>query len=241
MNYRLVAIEVGDLLKYDTTVNEVNRLAGAIFRFQRESFPNESITSQRAKLVHDWTLSLTKQPMEMESRASLLIDFYHKLATDEHRSAVDKILASAGFPARLVNRERYGSFSARNYHPQVVTHSRDLFVQGNFFHAVFESAKSYNKAVRLKAESDKDGRDLMLAVWGCEKGVLKLTPCQSDTDRNVQDGVKFLSAGLMQAIRNPTAHEPAVDWSIQEQDCLDVLGFVSFLFRQLDNAIRYEA
>ncbi len=241
MNYRLVAIEVGDLLKYDTTVNEVSRLAGAIFRFQHESFPNELITSQRARLIHDWTLTLAKQPIEAELRASLLIDFYHKLATSEHRAAVDRILGSAGFSARLINRERYSSFSTRNYHPQVVTHSRDLFAQGNFFHAVFESAKSYNKAVRLKAESDKDGRDLMLAVWGCDKGVLKLTPCRSDTDRNVQDGVKFLSAGLMQAIRNPTAHEPALDWPIQEQDCLDVLGFISFLFRQLDNAVRYEA
>ena len=52
----------------------------------------------------------------------------------------------------------------------------------------------------------------MLEVWGWDKGCLKITPCVTDTDKNVQDGVKFLSAGLMSAIRNPTAHEPAVDW-----------------------------
>ena len=30
MNYRLVAIEVGDLLKYDTSVNQNNRTAGSV-------------------------------------------------------------------------------------------------------------------------------------------------------------------------------------------------------------------
>ncbi|WP_222846444.1 TIGR02391 family protein [Pontiella sulfatireligans] len=73
------------------------------------------------------------------------------------------------------------------------------------------------------------------------KGVLKITPCQSETDCNVQNGVKFLSAGLMQAIRNPTAHEPALDWPIEKNDCLDLLSFISFLFRKLDEAVYYKA
>jgi uncharacterized protein (TIGR02391 family) len=81
----------------------------------------------------------------------------------------------------------------------------------------------------------------MLEVWGPENGVLKITPCETETDKNVQNGVKFLSAGLMQAIRNPTAHEPALDWPINKQDCLDLLSFVSFLFRQLDQCTYYKA
>ena len=131
-------------------------------------------------------------------------------------------------------------FAARNYHRDVVTHSRDLFVKGYLFHAVFEAAKAYNKAVQTKAESPKDGYQLMFSVWSCKNGVLKLTPCVSETDRNLQDGIMHLSVGLMQAVRNPTAHEPAVNWPIQEQDALDILGFVSFLFRQLDQAVRFE-
>jgi uncharacterized protein (TIGR02391 family) len=118
----------------------------------------------------------------------------------------------------------------------VIRHSQRLFLQGNSFHAVFESANAFNKLVREKSQSVKDGEALMLDVWGCQ-GVLKVTPCQSDTDQNVQDGIKFLSAGLMRAIRNPTAHEPAVDWPISPQDCLDILSFLSFLFRKLDDAV----
>lgn len=93
--------------------------------------------------------------------------------------------------------------------------------------------------VRDKSQEVKDGHSLMLAVWGPD-GVLKITPCQSDTDHNVQNGIKFLSAGIMQAVRNPTAHEPAVDWPISKQDCLDILSFMSFLFRKLDDAVYYK-
>jgi uncharacterized protein (TIGR02391 family) len=119
-------------------------------------------------------------------------------------------------------------------------HCKQLFAQGNYFHAVFEACKVYNKAVQTKSKSTIDGEKLMMNVYSWEKGVLKLTPCISDTDKNVQDGVKFLSAGLMRAMRNPTAHEPALHWPIEKQDCLDMLSFISFLFRQLDKAVYFK-
>jgi len=125
----------------------------------------------------------------------------------------------------------------RSFHAEVIRHSQPLFMSGHLFHAVFEAAKVFNKTVSEKAQSGKDGQSLMLDVWGWEKGCLKITACVTDTDKNVQDGVKFLSAGLMNAIRNPTAHEPAVDWPISLEDCLDILSFISFLFRQLDRAV----
>jgi uncharacterized protein (TIGR02391 family) len=139
--------------------------------------------------------------------------------------------------AAVARKEEYEAFFARAFHAEVVKHAQKLFLEGNYFHAVFEVAKAYNKQVREKAHSVKDGYALMMDAWGCDKGVLKITSCQTETDKNVQDGIKFLSAGLMQAVRNPTAHEPAVDWPISKQDCLDILSFLSFLFRKLDDAI----
>lgn len=50
----------------------------------------------------------------------------------------------------------------------------------------------------------EDGMKLMIIVWDCER-TLKITRCETQTDKDVQDGIKFLSSGLMQAIRNPTA------------------------------------
>ncbi|NYE57754.1 hypothetical protein [Carboxydothermus ferrireducens] len=34
MSYKLIAIQLGDLLKWDITVNEINRVAQAIFNFK---------------------------------------------------------------------------------------------------------------------------------------------------------------------------------------------------------------
>jgi uncharacterized protein (TIGR02391 family) len=237
-NYRLIAIQVGDAIKFDSTINEINRLGGALLRLQRESFPNDAITSQRAQLVHDWVLTLAKQRMNPEERDRLLADFCLQISPEQQRAAVAQILVDNG--VRAGSRENMEAFGRRAFHPTVTQHARALFLQNNYFHAVFEAAKVYNAEVKKKSRSQKDGHPLMLDVWGAEKGTLKLTPCKTETDRNVQDGVKFLSAGLMQAIRNPTAHEPALDWPINREDCLDVLSFLSFLFRQLDKAVYYQ-
>lgn len=240
VNYRAVAIEVGDAVKYDATINEINRHAGAIFRFQRETFANESITSERAKLVQDWILTLARQRMTADERDRQLTQFCLKLAPPQTQDRIRRILIDSGVARNVVNQENVELFAARDFHASVVQHARNLFLQANYFHAVFEAAKAYNAEVRRKAQSTKDGQALMLEVLGSEKGVLKITACMTDTDRNVQDGVKFLSAGLMQAVRNPTAHEPALDWPIAREDCLDILSFVSFLFRQIDKAVYYK-
>lgn len=237
-DYRLIAVRVGNLLKYDATINEINRVGGALFKFARQSFPNESITSQRAQLVHDWILTLGRQELGAEERNGLLVRFCTQITPPQHKEAVQAILDENGI--RAGSKETWDLFAGRSFHPTVVRHARALFLQGNHFHAVFEACKAYNADVRAKAKSLKDGQALMLEVWGSDKGVLKVTPCISETDRNVQDGIKVLSAGLMQAMRNPTAHEPALDWPIAREDCLDILSFVSFLFRQLDKAAYFK-
>jgi uncharacterized protein (TIGR02391 family) len=237
MNILLIAVEVGDALKYSTTLNEIDRIGGAIFPFHRDDFPNDAITSSRAKRIHDWVMSLGRHNCTADDRSRLLTSFLQRLATTEdEQNRILRILRDAGVQDVSPDREVLRRFDSRSFHAEIITHCRKLFGQGHFFHAVFEAAKVYNKSVREKAKSTKDGSDLMMAVWGSD-GVLKVTPCQTDTDRNVQDGIKFLSGGLMRAIRNPTAHEPALHWPITEQDAADILAFMSFLFRQLDKAV----
>jgi hypothetical protein len=44
----------------------------------------------------------------------------------------------------------------------------------------------------------------------------------------------------MSAIRNPQAHEPALNWPITREDALDLLSFLSFLFKKLDKATYFK-
>ena len=239
MNYRLIATEVGDLVKWDTSVNEILRVANALFRFSIEEFPNDAITSVRAQTVYNCILSLAKQSMNSEERNNHLVTFCKRIAPDQQRNQLLQILKDGLGPSQSAEKEAHNEFITRGFHPTVIEHCKRLFAQGNYFHAVFEACKVYNRLVQTKSQSTSDGESLMMNVWGWDKGVLKLTPCQTDTDKNVQDGIKFLSAGLMRAMRNPTAHEPALHWPIEKQDCLDMLSFISFLFRQLDKAVYF--
>ncbi|MBI2427235.1 MAG: TIGR02391 family protein, partial [Ignavibacteriales bacterium] len=234
-----IAVQVGDLLKYDSTINDINRIAKALFQFPFETFPNDSITSSRAKLIHDWILSLARQKMELTGRNRMLSEFCLKISPQSHHDKLSMILAENN--VNSPSRENYELFSRRGLHHQVSLHSKKLFLEGNYFHAVFEASKAYNFEVKNKAQSMKDGQALMLEVWSPEKGTLKLNLCRTETERNIQDGIKFLSAGLMQAIRNPTAHEPALTWPIGRDECLDILSFISFLFHQLDKATYYKS
>lgn len=236
MNYKLIAIQIGEIIKWNSSINEINRMASAIFDFEKQSFPIDSITAQRAQLIYDWITTLATKSMNNDVRNTLLIKFCRELVGNENSDKLVEILSKNGLPYNLVYKDELDTFLKRDFHSEVVKHCKDLFLKGYYFHAVFEAAKAYNLAVKEKSVSEKDGFNLMMDVLSSSSGVLKITKCISETDRNVQDGIKFLSSGLMQAIRNPTAHEPALTWPINKQDCIDILSFISFLFRQLDKA-----
>ncbi len=239
MNYKLIAIQVGDLIKYASTANEINRAASSVFGFQRQNFPQEEgVTSARASLFHDWVMTLAKQHMGNNDRNALLIQFCKNVVPENLYPDAEKILKDGGVIAGEDFSSGIEEFMQRNLHAEIHKHCKKLYLGGHYFHAVFEACKVYNKRVKDKAQETKDGHALMMAVWE-PKGVLKVTPCQSETDHNVQNGIKFLSAGLMQAVRNPTAHEPADEWPISKKDCLNILSFLSFLFEKLDQAVYY--
>lgn len=239
INYRHIATQIGDSLKYSITVKEIDRVGQSILRVSKEHFPNDSISSVRAQTLFDWVLSLAKAKLENSERVKRLVSFCLELTPDEEKNKTIDFLERHNCPYNLIHKDSLDEFLKRNFHPEVARHSQKLFVQGNFFHSVFESAKAYNKEVKSKSLSEKDGQQLMLNVWGCDTGVLKVTQCTNQTDKDFQDGIKFLSGGLMSAIRNPTAHEPAISWPINKQDCLDILSLISFLYRQLDKAVYF--
>lgn len=237
VNYRMIATQVGDSLKYVTTVNEVNRAATSVFGFNKEHFPNDSISSVRAQDVYDWVLSLAKQSMTTEDRDKQLRQFLSMITPEELEDTVNKVLKAAGSGGSKIN-QAPEEFLGRGFHELIHKHSRKLFVQGNYFHSVFEAAKAYNKLVQSMGKTQKDGQSLMMDVLSLS-GVLKLNKGLTDTEKSVQEGVMFLSAGLMRALRNPAAHEPALDWPISKEDCLDMLSFISYLCRQLDRAVYF--
>lgn len=229
-NYKLVAIQIGDLLKYQTSINEIDRAAQSICSFPCNDFSSKrgSISSERAFRYLCWVYTIgVHKELPLHKRNRLIVEFTNLLIDNTQKQRVKTIFENAG----LI--EKSEEFDSRNFHESIIEISRQLFLETNYFHAVFEAAKLYNKRVQTKSRSTKDGYQLMMDVFG-DKGVLKHNNGITTTEKDELNGIKFLSAGLMQALRNPTAHELANEWSMSKEDCLDILSFISFLLRKLD-------
>lgn len=124
-------------------------------------------------------------------------------------------------------------FDAREFHLEVRECSRSLFVRGEYEAAVFESSKAFVKYVQMKSRSNLSGFRLMKEVLS-QHGSLRLNSLQTEAQRDEQEGLKHLCMGLVSAIRNPGGHELARDRHMSKEDALDILSFISFLFRQID-------
>ena len=59
----------------------------------------------------------------------------------------------------------------------------------------------------------------------------------TETDRSEHRGLTFIVRGVFSAFCNPTAHEPKILRSVDEQDGTDLLTTISLLHRKLDAAV----
>jgi uncharacterized protein (TIGR02391 family) len=128
------------------------------------------------------------------------------------------------------------AFEARAFHAEIVRHGRSHFCRGAYFHAVFECCKAFDAAVRNNSGSSKSGQALMGEALNMNSPI-KLNSQQSQSEKDEQQGIMYLCMGLMNAVRNPQAHEPELNWPMSREDALDVLALVSFLFRKLERAV----
>lgn len=125
-------------------------------------------------------------------------------------------------------------FDSRNVFPHLPTIVRQLFDDGHFAQATFEACKFLDKEVSRHSGIDDFGRSLMMTAFNSKSPHIKLNPLITESDRNEQEGYRFMTAGATLAIRNPRGHE----YTIRDDpdDCLDHLSFISMILRRLTTA-----
>lgn len=72
MNYKFIATQFGEAVKYDTTVNEVNRTFNALLNFKRKDYPNEAITSARSGLIYSWIMTIGDSDIDEQEKSELV-------------------------------------------------------------------------------------------------------------------------------------------------------------------------
>lgn len=121
-------------------------------------------------------------------------------------------------------------------HQAVRDASRQLYRDAHYSLAVQQACIALDCAVRAKSGCQKDGADLMFAVFADSNPILRFNRCRTPSEKNEQAGYMFILAGVMRGVRNPRAHEvPYVD---DPDTALRLLGLVDHLFRKLDPATK---
>lgn len=129
----------------------------------------------------------------------------------------------------------------RKVHADVLKFCRAELLVDNYFHAVFEAAKSVAEKLRQKTGLGSDGSQLVDEALGMGKaGCPRLTfnSLRTESERSEHSGLMNLIKGLFGAFRNTAAHAPKIHWNITEQDALDILTTISLVHRRLDSAVR---
>jgi len=97
-------------------------------------------------------------------------------------------------------------FDARVVDPHLRSATRSRFVSGHYADAVEAGVKALNECVRIKANRQEDGDELMTAVFSPNKPLLRVNQLRSKNEISEQRGHMQLCQGVIAAWRNPRAH-----------------------------------
>lgn len=127
-------------------------------------------------------------------------------------------------------------FDERNIHPKIENVAKSLFDNGHYAQATFEAYKYVDNQVQHLSGLNESGLKLMMQAFNETSPIIKLTDLSNTSEKDEQQGYKFIFSGAVLAVRNPRGHECGIRETPDQ--CLDHLGLASLLMRRLDNAKR---
>lgn len=130
-------------------------------------------------------------------------------------------------------------FDRLNLHPRVLEVTRDLFLDGYHWEAVFAGAKALVNYVKERSgRHDLDGAPLVRTVFSRNSPILALNELKDQTDLDEQEGMMHLFEGAVLGIRNPGGH---VFPEGPEQRAIEYISLLSLLAYRTQEAKRIKA
>jgi uncharacterized protein (TIGR02391 family) len=127
-------------------------------------------------------------------------------------------------------------FDRLNLHPRIREVSRDLFVDGHPWDAVFAAAKALVNYVKERSDRyDLDGASLMTTAFSKNSPTLAFNDLKDKTDEDEQLGMMHLFEGAVLGIRNPGGHSFPEG---SDQRAIEYISFLSLLAYRLQEAKR---
>jgi len=127
-------------------------------------------------------------------------------------------------------------FQGLDMHPRILSVAKDLYLDGHYSNAVFDSAKALINYVKEKSgKYDLDGAPLMRSVFSKNNPIVAFNDGVDQTSKDEQEGLMHLFEGVVLAIRNPRGHAFFDD---DPQKALEYIVMISHLTKRLDTAKR---
>jgi uncharacterized protein (TIGR02391 family) len=134
----------------------------------------------------------------------------------------------------------YPKYHWRHLNDSIKAVAKVDYENTDYLRAAEEAVKLYEHQVKDKSKLLSDlGTSLMGKAFGPDSEPLKITPNVSETHKNIERGQKQMSMGVISGFRNPAAHEPksfVYPEIYDDNDCLDLLSMISYLFNKLEKA-----
>ena len=216
------------------------------WRTRRKEERQKRISNQTNIDVNKWYSKLpTTVKSGVENIVSSIVE-NSELETEKQNELVDNL-------HRLL--PEYTYYHYRHLHEIVRKVSEKGYQNQDYYRAFEETMKRYILEVQRKSGLTDTEVALMNKAFGKEeKQVLKVTKkykringdnFNTTTIENIEEGQRWLSAGIMTGARNPVAHEEISELQesglFTEEDCLDSLSLLSHLFRRLDDAVNLKS
>lgn len=82
VNFKLMAIKIGDSLSFGADNDRINLSAKAIFPFKVKKHPNKDIHRLPFQTIYDWIMTLSEQTLSLSETLKLLSSFTKEVAPD---------------------------------------------------------------------------------------------------------------------------------------------------------------
>jgi len=104
----------------------------------------------------------------------------------------------------------------------------------DYTEAIRDALLHVNEIVREKSGLvDKDGVKLMESAFLGKNAALRINKYETETEKNIQEGIGFALKGLMMSVRNPISHEKL---SYSEEDALAIILYVNYILNIVDKS-----
>lgn len=122
----------------------------------------------------------------------------------------------------------------RNIHPDILRFCTIDIINNDFFSIILESSKAVYNKIRTMTGISKDGNTLIQTCFNEKEPIIVFNTLTTQSEVDSYSGFRQLLFSIGNLFRNPRAHDPKIFSYDNLEDCLDILGVISFALKKLD-------